>query len=215
MVDHAHSKKKESNRTAMAVVGVDSNFNKFLLDGCCHRMTLSEKWTYLKRLRTKWKRAPGVREVKVGYERYGAQSDIEHYKAMMSSDGSSFPIYELNWVGGGGSQSKKDRIQRLEPDLKDGSFYFPYPTDEKFLTSNQVDFKDRNQAFLISKKIICIDENRKTYDLTKWMKDNEYSLFPTIHPDFLDALSRIYDMDPIPPRTRTGRVLEPVTEAAY
>jgi hypothetical protein len=45
--------------------------------------------------------------------------------------------------------------------------------------------------------------------LTKWMKDNEYSLFPTIHPDFLDALSRIYDMDPIPPRKRTGRVLEP------
>ena len=215
MVDPAHSKKKESNRTAMAVVGVDSNFNKFLLDGCCHRMTLSEKWVYLKRLRTKWKRAPGVREVKVGYERYGAQSDIEHYKAMMSSDGSSFPIYELNWVGGGGSQSKKDRIQRLEPDLKDGSFYFPYPTDEKFLTSNQIDFKDRNQAFLISKKIICIDENRKTYDLTKWMKDNEYSLFPTIHPDFLDALSRIYDMDPIPPRMRTGRVLEPATEAAY
>jgi len=215
MVDPAHSKKKESNRTAMAVVGVDSNFNKFLLDGCCHRMTLSEKWTYLKRLRTKWKRAPGVREVKVGYERYGAQSDIEHYKAMMSSDGSSFPIYELNWVGGGGSQSKKDRIQRLEPDLKDGSFYFPYPTDEKFLTSNQIDFKDRNQAFLISKKIVCIDENRKTYDLTKWMKDNEYSLFPTIHPDFLDALSRIYDMDPIPPRVRTGRVLEPAIEAAY
>jgi len=215
MVDPAHSKKKESNRTAMAVVGIDSNFNKFLLDGCCHRMTLSEKWTYLKRLRMKWKRAPGVREDKVGYERYGAQSDIDHFKAMMSMDGSSFPIYELNWVGGGGSQSKKDRIQRLEPDLKDGSFYFPYPTDEKYLTSMQMDFKDRNQAFLISKKIICIDEERKTYDLTKWMKDNEYSLFPTIHPDFLDALSRIYDMDPIPPRIRTGRVLEPAREAAY
>ena len=215
MVDPAHSKKKESNRTAMAVVGIDSNFNKFLLDGCCHRMTLSEKWTYLKRLRMKWKRAPGVREVKVGYERYGAQSDIDHFKAMMAMDGSSFPVYELNWVGGGGSQSKKDRIQRLEPDLKDGSFYFPYPTDEKYLTSMQMDFKDRNQAFLISKKIICIDEERKTYDLTKLMKDNEYSLFPTIHPDFLDALSRIYDMDPIPPRIRTGRVLEPAREAAY
>ena len=215
MVDPAHSKKKESNRTAMAVVGIDSNFNKFLLDGCCHRMTLSEKWTYLKRLRMKWKRAPGVREVKVGYERYGAQSDIDHFKAMMAMDGSSFPVYELNWVGGGGSQSKKDRIQRLEPDLKDGSFYFPYPTDEKYLTSMQMDFKDRNQAFLISKKIICIDEERKTYDLTKWMKDNEYSLFPTIHPDFLDALARIYDMDPIPPRIRTGRVLEPAREAAY
>jgi len=215
MVDPAHSKKKESNRTAMAVVGIDTNYNKYLLDGCCHRMTLSEKWVYLKRLRAKWKRAAGVREVKVGYERYGAQSDIEHFKAMMQSDGSSFPIYELNWVGGGGAQSKKDRIQRLEPDLKDGSFFFPYPTDEKYLTSNQLDYKDRNQTFLISKKIICIDENRKTYDLTKWMKDNEYNLFPTIHPDFLDALSRIYDMDAVPPRMRRGRVLEPEMEAAY
>ena len=40
MVDPAHSKKKESNRTAFAVVGVDANFNKYLLDGACHRMTL-------------------------------------------------------------------------------------------------------------------------------------------------------------------------------
>ena len=99
----AHSRKKESNRTAVAVVGVDGNFNKYLLDGACHRMSLSEKWQMLKRLRAKWKRAPGVREVKVGYERYGAQSDIEHFqemmrKAMISTDGSNFPIYELNWV---------------------------------------------------------------------------------------------------------------------
>ena len=216
MVDPAHSKKKESNRTAFAVVGVDANFNKYLLDGACHRMSLSEKWEMLKRLRRKWKRAPGVREVKVGYERYGAQSDIEHFKAMMSADGSNFPIYELNWVGGGGSQSKKDRIQRLEPDLKDGSFFFPYPTDEKMLTSYQRDFKERKQSFLISKKIICIDEDRKTYDLTKWVKDNEYNLFPTIHPDFLDALSRVYDIDPMPPRSgNRGRSLEPPAEARY
>jgi len=216
MVDPAHSKKKESNRTAFAVVGVDGNFNKYLLDGACDRMSLSEKWQMLKRLRAKWKRAPGVREVKVGYERYGAQSDIEHFKAMMSTDGSNFPIYELNWVGGGGSQSKRDRIQRLEPDLKDGSLFFPYPTDDKMLTSYQRDFKDRNQSFLISKKIICIDEERKTYDLTKWVKDNEYNLFPTVHPDFLDALSRIYDMDAMPPRSNNrGRSLEPPREARY
>ena len=68
----------------------------------------------------------------------------------------------------------------------------------------------------VSKKIICIDEERATYDLTKWVKDNEYNLFPTIHPDFLDALSRIYDMDPMPPRTSgRGRSLEPPAEAAY
>ena len=215
MVDPASSKKKESNRTAMAVVGVDPNYNKYLLDGMCHRMSLSERWDSLKRLRTKWKRAPGIRELKVGYERYGAQSDIEHFKEMMRMDGSSFPIYELNWVGGGGSQSKKDRIQRLEPDLKDGSFFWPYPTDSKRLTSLQRDAKERKQEFLLSGKILRKDENGRAYDLVKWLKDNEYSLFPTIHPDFLDALSRIYDMDPTPPIRRSYRVLEPEAEASF
>ena len=215
MVDPASSKKKESNRTAIAVVGVDANYNKYLMDGVCHRMSLSERWDTLKRLRTKWKRAPGIRELKVGYERYGAQSDIEHFKEMMRIDGSSFPIYELNWVGGGGSQSKRDRIQRLEPDLKDGSFFWPYPTDKKRLTSLQLDAKESKRDFLVSSKILRKDENGRIYDLVKWVKDNEYNLFPMIHPDFLDALSRIYDMDPTPPIRRSYRVLEPEAEAAY
>jgi len=215
MCDPAHSKKKTSNRTAMAVVGVDSNYNKFLLDGLCHRLSLSERWDNLKKLRTKWKRAPGIREVKVGYERYGAQADIEHFKEMMRIEGSSFPIYELNWVGGGGSQSKKDRIQRLEPDLKDGSFFFPYPTDKNQLTSAQIDYKERKQDFLNSKKIMCKNEEGKLYDLSNWVKENEYCLFPSIHPDFLDALSRIYDMDAMPPMPRRGRVLEPAKEERY
>ena len=188
---------------------------KYLLDGVCHRLSLSERWDYLKKLRTKWKRAPGIREVKVGYERYGAQSDIDHFKEMMRIEGQSFPVYELNWVGGGGSQSKKDRIQRLEPDLKDGSFFWPYPTDSKRLTSLQLDVKDRKQEFLMSKKIMRKDESDVVYDLAKWVRDNEYNLFPTIHPDFLDALSRIYDIDPTPPVIRTYKNLEPEAEAAY
>ena len=130
-------------------------------------------------------------------------------------EGSSFPIYELNWVGGGGSQSKKDRIQRLEPDLKDGSFFFPYPTDKSQLTSAQIDYKERKQEFLNSKKIMCKNEEGKLYDLSNWVKENEYCLFPSIHPDFLDALSRIYDMDAMPPMPRRGRVLEPAQEERY
>ena len=215
MCDPAHSKKKESNRTAIAVVGVDSNYNKYVLDGVCHRMALSERWSSLKKIRARWKRAPGIREVKIGYERYGAQSDIEHFKEMMRIEGSSFPIYELNWVGGGGSQSKRDRIQRLEPDLKDGSLLWPYPTDKKRITSLQDEYQGRKQEFLVSKKIMCRDEENKMYDLSKWVRENEYLLFPTIHPDFLDALSRIYDMDPVPPILRRNKVLEPETEATY
>ena len=133
----------------------------------------------------------------------------------MRIEGSSFPIYELNWVGGGGSQSKRDRIQRLEPDLKDGSLLWPYPTDKKRITSLQDEYQGRKQEFLVSKKIMCRDEENKMYDLSKWVRENEYLLFPTIHPDFLDALSRIYDMDPVPPILRRNKVLEPETEATY
>ena len=215
MCDPAHSRKRESNRTAVAVVGVDGHYNKYLLDGVCHRLSLSERWDFIRNIRTKWKRAPGVREVKIGYERYGAQSDIEHFKEMMRISASSFPIYELNWTGGGGSQSKKDRIQRLEPDLKDGSFFFPYPTNDNRLTSHQKDYKAKKQDFLISKKIMRKDEEGKLYDLVDWVKRNEYLLFPTIHPDFLDALSRIYDMDPMPPISRRRHSLEPDAEARY
>ena len=74
---------------------------------------------------------------------------------------------------------------------------------------------ERKQKFLNSKKIMCKDEGGKIYDLTNWMRDNEYRLFPTIHPDFLDALSRIYDMDAAPPLIRRSRVLEPRAEASY
>lgn len=214
MVDPAHSKKKGSNRTAMAVVGVDYAYNKYLLDGMCHKMSLSERWDNLKKLRDRWRRAPGVRDVKVGYERYGAQSDIEHFKEMMKRDGESFQIYELNWVSGGESQSKIDRVQRLEPDFRNGSFYWPYQTDTKKLTSLQKAMALSNQQFLISKKIINTDEEKKTYNLVSWVKENEYQLFPSIHPDFLDALSRIYDMDPRPPRNLNS-ITEPPAEATY
>ena len=59
------------------------------------------------------------------------------------------------------------------------------------------------------------NEEGKLYDLSDWVRKNEYNLFPTIHPDFLDALSRIYDMDAMPPISRTRRSLEPESEARF
>jgi len=214
-VDPANSKKKGSNRTAISVVGVDQAFNKYLLDGMCHKMTLSERWSNLKKVRERWIRMPGVREVRVGYERYGAQSDIEHYKEMMKIEGVSFPIYEVAWVGGENQgQSKVDRVQRLEPDFRNGSFFWPYQTDAKNLTKLQRTMSMSGQAFLVAKKIINIDEDGKTYNLVNWVKSNEYDLFPSIHPDFLDAMSRIYDMDMRPPKNYVGP-MEPSKEESY
>ena len=83
------------------------------------------------------------------------------------------------------------------------------------MTSHQKDYKIKKQEFLISRKILRKDEEGKVYDLTDWVKKNEYLLFPTIHPDFLDALSRIYDMDAMPPISRTRHSLEPEAEARF
>ena len=63
LVDPASSKKKTSSDTAFIVVGIDGNSNKYLLDGAVHKMSLTDKWTFLKNIRNKWLRQPGIQTV--------------------------------------------------------------------------------------------------------------------------------------------------------
>lgn len=175
LVDPANSKKKSSCNTAMAVIGIDSARNKYLIDGACHKMSLTERWQMLKYLRTKWVNSPGIQVVKVGYEKYGMQADIEHYMEMMKIEGAAFPIDEVNWTRDG-EQAKDDRIRRLIPDFQNWRFFLP------------------------EKPIKRKDADGKIYDVIEWMINNEYLFFPaTTMKDFLDAMSRIYDLDIGPP----------------
>ena len=97
LVDYAGTRTTGSSRSAIAVVGVDRQKNKYLLDGCAHKMNLDDRWLMLKHLRKKWVNATGVQTVAIGYERYGAQSDIQHFETMMRIEGEAFPIEEVNW----------------------------------------------------------------------------------------------------------------------
>lgn len=126
MVDPASSMKKESDRTAMAVVGVDERSNKFFLDGICHRMTALDRWRNLRALHQKWTEMPGVEFVDVGYERYGAQADVEWMQQRMVDSNYSFPIKELNWPRSG-EHSKVDRVSRLQPDIQGSEYRFYFP----------------------------------------------------------------------------------------
>lgn len=138
MVDPSRGRTRRSDRTAIAVIGVDAGGNKYLLDGIRHRMKLSERWEHLKRLYRKWQpeNCPGVQLIKVGYERYGQMSDDEVIREWMIRDKVEFVLEELSYPSEG-QHSKADRIERMEPDFKNGRFYLPA------LIYNPT-FKDRN-----------------------------------------------------------------------
>jgi len=197
LVDPASSKKKGSSNTAMAVIGMDAHFNKYLLDGAYHKMNLSERWTMLKHLRFKWVKQQGIQIVKVGYERYGLQADIEHFQEMMQIQKCPFPIDEVNWPRESTSEAKDDRIRRLVPDHQNWRFFYPYDGDP---TKDQRQAVDMGKPYLVSKPIKRKDEDGKVYDLVKKFVQNEYLFFPaTTMKDFMDAMSRFYDLDMQPP----------------
>ena len=86
LCDPASSMKKDSDDTAMVCIGVDHAWNKYLLDGVAHKMELQDKWMWLRDLRAKWRAAPGVQGVFVGYEKYGAQSDLQYFHERMMQE---------------------------------------------------------------------------------------------------------------------------------
>lgn len=205
-VDPASSRKKGSDRTAMAVIGIDASGNKWLLDGYHHRMSLKERWEKLNGLRKVWSAMPGVQMVRVGYERYGMQSDIEAFEDFMRREKDAWDIEELSWPREGGN-SKYDRIQRLEPDFRSGRFILSSVVQDE--TAAQQRVRAQGQSYRIFSPVKRRDENNDIYSLNKTLID-EYLVYPySVHDDFLDACSRIYDMEPIPPVIVDQTALEP------
>jgi len=218
IVDPSEGRTTKSDRTAMAVIGIDANGNKFFLDGFCHRMSLSERWTNLKGLWKKWARAPGIQNVDVGYEKYGMQSDIAYMKERQEIEAAHFPITEVNWPRQGG-HSKEDRIQRLEPDFKGARFFLPatvwrreeggdcYWTGEEHgftwrrsqgPTSSQARVTNMGEGWRVAQPIKRKDESGQLYDVTYALME-ELKDFPNaVHDDMSDAVSRIYDLATTP-----------------
>jgi hypothetical protein len=124
MGDPSKGRSASSDRTAIAVVGIDQGGNKYLLDGYRHRMTLSERWTALRDLYKRWSNMRGVQLVRVGYEALRPSDRRRILPRAHDARRHFVPIDELNWVREGG-QSKKDRVERLEPDFRLGRFYLP------------------------------------------------------------------------------------------
>lgn len=243
MVDPSAGKNRESSdNTAMAVIGVDTLGNKYLLDGYRHKMRLPQRWQKLRGLYNKWSRAPGVQMVRVGYERYGKDSDIEHFQSEMEREDYYFEIEELAYPREGNKHSKTDRIQRLQPDMELGRFYLPgyvwhelnaldedarrgaqiegRPAPRKTYVEWRVDEEQEQLKFRVVPSPTQVEQNlkmigqpyravqpiqrltegteRQIYDLTRaFIEECRFHPFAP-KDDLIDAVSRIYDMDPKP-----------------
>ena len=204
MVDPARSKKRDSDNTAIIVIGVDVASNKYLLDGMIHKMDLQERWENSAMLYSKWRRATGVQHVKFGYESFGAQSDLDYFQEQMRlPDNPRFEVIELAWPREG-EGSKRDRVQRLVPDCKTHKIFLPRATDPDNLTSAQRRMKEDGYEYRISKAIRRRDSDGRAYDVSEVLK-MEFHYFPFGgKKDAIDATSRIYDMDVIRPNFREG-----------
>jgi len=206
MCDPASSHKKGSDDTVIHVWGMDTARNRFLLDGYHHKMGLTERWTRIRDLRKKWSDTPGIQLIKVGYERYGSTSDLEYFTERMEIEQNFFEIVELAWPLGG-SGSKYDRIQRLEPDFRQGKIHLAALVQTE--TQNQQAIREQGQAFRIYAPTRRMDHEGHAYSLNKKLLD-EYMVYPySAHDDGLDTASRWNDMNMRPPEIIDERRLEP------
>lgn len=227
--DPSRGRTAKSDNTAIAVIGYAQGGTKYLLDGYCHRMGLAERWAHMRDLYLKWSAEVGVQTISVGYERFGQQSDDEYFQERMKLEGKADPrvvfvMKELAWPREGGN-SKAHRVERLEPDFRNSRFFLPLPIwregkaftwhidddpnsqtyqsliyDEFIdLTRRQKDMVDAGSADLIAKVIKRRDSEGQIYDLTSRLIE-EYLSFPFgEHDDMIDTVSRIYDMEMLPP----------------
>lgn len=260
-VDPAGQPSATSDRTAMAVIGLDSAMNRYLLDGVCHRMRLSDRYENLKNLFVKWKRAPGVQMVRVYYERYGMQADIEYIEEKIFEDKiEGFTIEEVSWAREGG-QSKNARISRLEPYFRNSQFWLPpkvwHPDvagqgtatwsikkrfepmmaegepvrDRKtgavvmaevegsaeiqyqpYTAARRIETiaREKSEHYRIMEPLKRLDQDGNAYDVLRLMFE-EYRTHPfAAHDDFIDAMSRIQDVEPVGPMSESVTDLESV-----
>jgi len=209
LCDPARSKKKGSAKTAIVVIGVDHGMNKYLLDGFNHRMDLKERWEHFSYMYKRWSRMPGVQVVRAGYEKFGAQADMDYFKEQMDRPGQPrFEITELEWPRDG-EGAKVDRVQRLGPDLRSHKFYLPHKTDPKAMTRVQRQAVADGLTYRLAQPIIRKDEEGKLYDLGKEFKMQlHYFPYGSLK-DVVDAASRIYDMNTRPPLLNEQQYYEP------
>jgi predicted phage terminase large subunit-like protein len=112
--DPAGEKKKTNDYTVFTVWGLGPDNNYYVIEWIRDRMNLTERANVLFTLQRRYN------PDRVIYEKYGMQSDIEHYQDRMNRENYRFRIEEI-----GGQVNKEDRIRKLIPLFEQGRIYIP------------------------------------------------------------------------------------------
>ena len=157
--DPATGKRPENDYTSMWVLGLGRDSNIYVFDMIRDRLNLTERANWIFNLHEKWK--PQA----VAYEKYGLQSDIDHFQDRMERENYRFRIHPV-----GGVSKKEDRIRRLIPLYEAGRMWLPR---EYWRTGS----------------------DGISHDLVHEFIEQEYTAFPVgRHDDMLDAQSRLLDL---------------------
>jgi len=163
LVDPAGHRSESNSLYACWVVGAGADRKWRVLDGCLDNLSLTQRADVLFDLVRRWD------PLKVVYEKFGLQGDVEHLRDRQNRENFIFTIQEIG--GGGGINLNKDaRIERLIPKFRAGEILFP-------------------------EKLMYRTQDGRDIDLVKRFREVEYDKWP-FNPrarDQLDALARLCD----------------------
>jgi phage terminase large subunit-like protein len=176
------SDKKDSDWTAMAVIGLEADKKYYLLDFLRDRLSLTARAKEFFRLHKLWR--PHLS----AYEEYGLQADIQHMEQMMDGNHPNQKTpYHFSIEPLGGKLSKRDRIQRLIPVCEAGQLWLP-------------------------ESIHRTNSEGKLEELVSVLIEQEFLAWPVpVHDDGIDVISRVFDVehlsfpDPEPEPTKDDR----------
>ncbi len=116
--DPATEQKKNSDYTAMLLIGIDSGGSVIVIDGIRERLKLSQRWQAINYFYDNY---PKLK--RIYYEKSGMNTDLEYFREKANAD-ANMSITSL-FSKMTPKQAKNDRIAKLEPMLEDKKIFFP------------------------------------------------------------------------------------------
>lgn len=132
IIDPARTRKKTSDFTAMAVIGLHTDGNYYVLDMVYDKLTLKQRGERLIGLHRKWK------PLAVGYKATGHEGDIEYMDQAQAAENYRFSITPIS-----DSTDKDMRIKRLSPEVEEHRWWFPEVLTKTLYDGEVVDLVEK------------------------------------------------------------------------